>query len=74
MRVTVKGQVTIPKPVRDSLGIEPNTEVEFREEQGRYYLVNKTAERKPIDFSKVTGILRGGMTTDELMRMTRGED
>ena len=35
MRVTVKGQVTIPKHIRDHLGIEPGSEVEFvREDAG----------------------------------------
>ena len=39
MRVTTKGQVTIPKPVRDRLGIRPGTKVEFElAEDGRVYL------------------------------------
>jgi AbrB family looped-hinge helix DNA binding protein len=39
MRVTTKGQVTIPKDVRDHLGIKPGTEVEFVHEAGRVRLV-----------------------------------
>jgi len=39
MRVTTKGQVTIPKDVRDHLGIKPGTEVEFVREAGRVQLV-----------------------------------
>jgi antitoxin PrlF len=39
VRVTTKGQVTIPKPVRDRLGIRPGTKVEFElAEDGRAYL------------------------------------
>jgi AbrB family looped-hinge helix DNA binding protein len=39
MRVTSKGQVTIPKPIRDHLGIKPGSEVEFVEEAGVVRLV-----------------------------------
>lgn len=38
MRITSKGQVTIPKPVRDKLGLRPHTSVEFIVERGRVYL------------------------------------
>lgn len=74
--VTSKGQVTIPKPVRDFLGIEPGTKVDFRRNaQGEIVLSRadgKAAE--PSRFAKFRGILGPGMTTDELMAMTRGED
>ncbi len=39
MRVTTKGQVTIPRSIREILGITPETEITFREENGRFYLV-----------------------------------
>ncbi|MCK5240810.1 AbrB/MazE/SpoVT family DNA-binding domain-containing protein [bacterium] len=35
MRVTTKGQVTIPKNVREALGIIPETEIDFREDNGK---------------------------------------
>ena len=38
MRVTTKGQVTIPQHVREKLGITPATEIDFIEEKGRVYL------------------------------------
>jgi antitoxin PrlF len=38
MRVTTKGQVTIPRNVREALGISPETEIEFVEGRGRYYI------------------------------------
>ena len=38
MRVTTKGQVTIPQHIREKLGITPATEVDFVEEEGRIFL------------------------------------
>ena len=37
MRVTTKGQVTIPQNIREKLGITPTTEVDFVEEEGRVF-------------------------------------
>lgn len=74
MRVTTKGQVTIPQHIRDKLGITPATEVDFVEEKGRVFLVKlkrkKTANRK---FAKLRGIADVKMTTDEIMALTRAE-
>ena len=41
MRVTEKGQVTIPKPIRDRLGIRPGSEVEFVERDEIVVLENR---------------------------------
>lgn len=41
MRVTIKGQVTIPQHIREKLGILPATEIEFVEEKDRVYIVKK---------------------------------
>ena len=73
MRVTTKGQVTIPKSVRDKLGITPNSEVEFREEKGRYYLVKKPASQERNRFAKLRGTATVKMSTDEIMALTRGD-
>lgn len=73
MKVTVKGQVTIPKEVRDRLGIKPLGEVEFMEEQGRVYLVRKETDRGKKRFTKLRGSATAGMSTEEIMRLTRGE-
>ena len=43
MRVTEKGQVTIPKPIRDKLGIVPGTEVEFVEQEAEVVLKKRSA-------------------------------
>ncbi|WP_312798186.1 AbrB/MazE/SpoVT family DNA-binding domain-containing protein [Tianweitania sp.] len=47
MRVTSKGQVTIPKPIRDRLGIEEGSEVEFVEDQDGVRLVRQTERANP---------------------------
>jgi AbrB family looped-hinge helix DNA binding protein len=81
MRVTSKGQVTIPKQIRRRRGIRSGAEVEFVE-RGPDILVRPTAgRRKPgrseDDFSiyldRVTGIVDIGMTTDDFMQLLRGE-
>ena len=68
MRVTTKGQVTIPQNIREKLGITPATEVDFVEEKGRVFLMKrkgkKAATRK---FAKLRGIATVKMTTDEIM-------
>ena len=46
MRVTVKGQVTIPQDIREKLGISPADEVDFIEENGRVYLLKKKGRHK----------------------------
>lgn len=74
--VTSKGQVTIPKAVRDRLGIKPGTEVEFQPtEDGRFVLVKagrKHAARKS-PFARLRGTATVKMSTDEIMTLTRGE-
>ena len=71
MRVTTKGQVTIPRNVRERLGILPETEVDFKEDNGRFYIV-KTSEYKPSSkFKKLRGIATAKMSTDEIMNLTR---
>ena len=72
MRVTSKGQVTIPRNIREALGIMPETEIEFVEENGRFYLVKKGGQ--PINdksFTKLRGIASAHMSTDEIMALTR---
>ena len=71
--VTSKGQVTIPKPVRDLLGIEPGTKVEFRaNEKGEIVLVraDKAFESR---FAKLRGTLKSDLSSDEIMAMLRDD-
>jgi antitoxin PrlF len=72
--VTSKGQVTIPKPVRDHLGIGPGSRVDFRRTAEGDILIEKAdGPRQPSRFAKVRGSAGPGMTTDELMALLRGE-
>jgi AbrB family looped-hinge helix DNA binding protein len=72
MRSTVseKGQVTIPKPLRDRLGIRPGQVLEFSEDQGRL-VARKAPMQDAVD--AVYGALELGMSTDEFLRELRGE-
>lgn len=81
MRVTTKGQVTIPKEIRDHLGIGPGSQVEFVATDEGAHLVavneNLSEEEASRRFSEVldgmAGTLDlGGMTTDEYMDWLRG--
>lgn len=81
MRVTSKGQVTIPKEIRDKLGIGPGSEVEFRPSEGgvRLVAVNQNlskedeARRFREHLSRMAGTLDlGGMTADEYFEWIRG--
>jgi AbrB family looped-hinge helix DNA binding protein len=71
--VTSKGQVTIPKRVRDLLGIDPGSKVDFeRAPDGRIVLV-KQGKQVPSRFAKLRGRAGKGMSTDEIMALMRGE-
>lgn len=73
-RVTCKGQVTIPKAVRDHLGIAPGSEVTFRRAADGSIVIEKAdGTRRPSRFAKLVGIAGPGPSTDEIMAMTRGE-
>lgn len=74
MRVTSKGQVTIPIQIREQLGLLPNTEVAFQVDGDAVRIV-RTRTRQGRGRSIVAN-LRGrgttGLTTDEIMALTRG--
>jgi AbrB family looped-hinge helix DNA binding protein len=72
--VTSKGQVTIPKPVRDRLGIVPGSAVAFElAPDGRLVLV-KVGMSSPVSrFARFRGMAGAGMSTDEIMALTRGD-
>lgn len=76
MRVTSKGQVTIPQNVRESMGIQPtHTEIEFlQDESGRWYIVKSSnAPKTTSRFRTVHKMGKLMMTTDQIMALTRGE-
>lgn len=71
MRVTSKGQVTIPRNIREILGITPETEIMFREENGRFYLVKVDDPVATGKFHRFRGIATANMSTDQIMSLTR---
>jgi AbrB family looped-hinge helix DNA binding protein len=76
MRITRKGQVTIPQDVRERHGLLPGTEVEFVDD-GRVVRLRKVTGAKRRG-RRVVAHLRGRATrqlsTDQIMALTRGED
>ena len=71
--VTSKGQVTIPKRLRDNLGLKPGSTVDFQlEADGRVVL--RAGRKSPKSrFAKVRGSLKSGMTTDQIIALLRGD-
>jgi AbrB family looped-hinge helix DNA binding protein len=73
-RLTSKGQVTIPKPVRDLLGIAPGDAVDFElARDGRIVLVKVDGRPSVSRFEALRGRAGAGLSTDEIMTLTRGE-
>jgi antitoxin PrlF len=73
--VTTKCQVTIPKPIRDRLGIVPGDVVAFElAPDGRIVLVKSGGSRPASRFAALCGRAGSGLSTDEIMALTRGED
>jgi antitoxin PrlF len=72
--VTSKGQVTIPKQVRELLGIGPGSVIDFEcGADGRVVLVKVEKKAQPNRFARLRGHGGKGLSTDEIMAMTRGE-
>ncbi len=75
MRVTSKGQVTIPRDVREKFGLLPHTEIEFRIE-GNTVTICKSdapAQRGRSLVERMRGKATVRMSTGEIMALTRGE-
>ena len=68
--VTIKGQATIPKNVRDFLGITPGkSDVKFIIKDGHVEVINSD---KVNPFAAAKGITKGKLSTNDIMDMTRG--
>lgn len=76
VRVTIKGQVTVPQEIRERHGFLPGTEVRFVEEGGVVRLIKDGAEltRGRALVARMRGRAQTRMTTDEIMALTRGEE
>jgi AbrB family looped-hinge helix DNA binding protein len=76
MRITEKGQVTIPVEIRERLGLLPHTEVEF-EVDGNTVRIHRVPDPEAGRGRRLVAHLRGrgtvGLTTEEIMALTRGE-
>jgi AbrB family looped-hinge helix DNA binding protein len=75
-KVTAKGQVTLPKSVRDALGIKPGDEVEvFVTPTGAHIEKPRATSEYEARLRALAKrrLIRGGMTTDEFMEFSRGE-
>ncbi len=70
MKVTERGQVTIPKDLRERFGFLPDTEVEFEVRDGALRLVRSARERAAA-VERLYGRKRFGRSTEELMRLLR---
>ena len=72
-KMTRKGQVTIPKRLRDHFNLKPGSEIEFVS-NGQGEVVVRTKEKpNPSRFDEFLGTVDLGMTTDEFMKMIRGD-
>jgi AbrB family looped-hinge helix DNA binding protein len=75
MRITSKGQVTIPQEIREKAGLLPHTEVEFVYDGKAVRIVRADGSNKSRG-ARIVEHLRGrlsgkGLTTDQLMALTR---
>lgn len=71
-KVTSKGQITLPKKVREKLGVHPGENVGFEERNGIFY-IKKTVKESPFD--KWVGRLKQleGKQSDNLVKELRGD-
>ena len=79
MRITTKGQVTIPQHIREAAGFLPLTEVEFELDGSAVRIVKARLAKKPTRGELAVQRLRRAaghvtMSTDELMALTRGDE
>ena len=74
-KITTKGQVTIPKGIRDLLDLKAGSEVKFRYGPNKEVILERAdGVRPPSRFEKLRGHAGPGPTTDETMAILRGED
>lgn len=77
MRITSKGQVTIPREIRQKMGLLPETEVKFEVRESEVILT-KADPGKRTRLGPHLKLLRGSaeisLSTDEIMKLTRGEE
>ncbi|MCS5700332.1 AbrB/MazE/SpoVT family DNA-binding domain-containing protein [Cyanobium sp. FGCU-52] len=77
MRITSKGQVTIPQEIREQCGLLPHTQVRFLVENGRVLIEKEspaaTRAQEGLQRLRRARALRTRLSTDELLALTRGD-
>ena len=73
MRVTSKGQVTIPQAVRERLGITAGSEVDFQLDEDGARLIRVSGGEGRGLAAGMRGRATAGISTEEIMALTRGE-
>lgn len=74
-KLSTKGQVTIPKHIRDAIGLRPGQRVEFRVGENGTIIIQQVKDHKPPSkerFAAARGIAKTKLTTDQLMTLLRG--
>ena len=79
MKITSKGQITIPQKIREEYGFLPDTQVAFEvRDSGEVVLVKEKAgkTRGQLAVEHMRGTLKkhSSMSTDEIMKLMRGDD
>lgn len=78
MRITSKGQVTIPIDIREKAGLMPNTDVEFKFDGKVVQIIPSKGRVGQSRGARAVARLRGtgdvAMSTDEIMALTRGDE
>lgn len=78
MRITSKGQVTIPADIREKAGLLPHTEVTFEFDGTNVRILPGKPTKKPGRGDLIVARLRrsgtGRMSTDEILALTRGDE
>ena len=74
MRITTKGQVTIPQEFREALGLLPHSEVEFEldGDSVRIRRARKSTSRGETIIARMRGTTTSRLSTDAIMKLTRG--
>lgn len=76
MKITEKGQITIPIEIREKYGFLPHTEIEFIEFKGKIYLkkISGKKSRGQSVIKQMKGSATVKMSTDEILALTRGKN
>lgn len=70
--MTSKGQVTIPKRLRDAAGLRPGSHVSFELQNG-HILLKRGSKPAKSRFARMQGTLKSDLSTDQIMALLRGD-